>query len=149
MGIVRLEKKVSDVMPLGKRERTHSGAGSTKKKGKEKEGEDAKAKRKRKPRRKFEVADLPLGDGQEAYSLKEDLISRKVDCTFGQLINMVPKLKRQWKSLVNPIEKEPKRGLVRVLSLEELPAGICPMVDAWHKGVGLGEAYIDGVHRWR
>ena len=59
-----------------------------KKKGKEKEGEDAKAKRKRRPRRKFEVVDLPLGDGQEAYSLKEDLISRKVDCTFGQLINM-------------------------------------------------------------
>ena len=75
--------------------------------------------------------------------MKEDLIGRKVDCTFGQLINMVPKLKRQWKSLVNPIEKEPRHGLVRILALEELP-DICPVVDAWHKGVGLGEAYIDG-----
>ena len=63
VGVVRLEKKVADVMPLGKRERTHSGAGPSKKKGKEKEGEDAKAKRKRRPRRKFEVADLPIGDG--------------------------------------------------------------------------------------
>ena len=119
--VVQIEIKEVDMMPLGKRERTQNGAGPSKKKGKEKEGEDAKAKRKRRPRRKFEVADLPLGEGQTAYSLKEDLKGRKVDCTFGQLMNMVPKLKRQWKSLVNPIEKEPKRGHVRVLALEELP----------------------------
>ena len=86
---------------------------------------------------------MRVGEGQTTYSLKEDLNGRKVDCTFGQLVNMVPKLKSQWKSLVNPIEKEPKRGHVRVLALEELP-NICRVVNAWHKGVGMGEAYIDG-----
>ncbi|MCO5587413.1 hypothetical protein L7F22_041362 [Adiantum nelumboides] len=115
VGIVRVEKKEADMMPLGKREREgYAAPGPSKKKGKEKEGEDAKAKRKRRPRKKFEVTDLPLGEGQIAYDLKEDLSGRKIDCTFGQLMNMVPKLKRQWKSLVNPV-KEPKHGQVRVL----------------------------------
>ncbi|MCO5568781.1 hypothetical protein L7F22_022481 [Adiantum nelumboides] len=132
------------MMPLGNKEREDYAALSpSKKKEKEKEGEDAKVKRKRRPRKKFEVADLPLGEGQIAYSLKEDLIGRKVDCTFGQLMNMVPKLKRQWKSLVNP-EKEPKHGQFRVLAVGELPVDICPVVNAWHKGVAMGEAYIDG-----
>ncbi|MCO5592793.1 hypothetical protein L7F22_046796 [Adiantum nelumboides] len=138
VGIVRVEKKEADMMPLGKREREgYAAPGPSKKKGK-----DAKAKRKRRPCKKFEVTDLPLGEGQTAYDLKEDLIGRKIDCTFGQLMNMVPKLKRQWKSLVNPV-KEPKHGQVRVLAMGELP-DICPVVNAWHKGVGMGEAYIDG-----
>ncbi|MCO5582576.1 hypothetical protein L7F22_036474 [Adiantum nelumboides] len=89
VGIVRVEKKEADMMLLGKREREGYAAPSpNKKKGKEKEGEDAKAKRKRRPCRKFEVTDLPLGEGQTAYDLKEDLSGRKIDCTFGQLMNM-------------------------------------------------------------
>ena len=62
--VVQIENKEADMMPLGKRERTQNGAGPSKKKGKEKEGEDAKEKRKRRPRRKFKVADLPLGEGR-------------------------------------------------------------------------------------
>lgn len=56
---------------------------------------------------------------------------------------MALKLKKQWRSLVNPINKEPKRGSVKVLSLTKL-ADICPIAHAWHKGKVLGEAYIDG-----
>ena len=52
-------------------------------------------KGKRRARRKFHVSDFPLGDGQSSYSLKEDLTSWKADLTFGKLVEMVPKLKRQ------------------------------------------------------
>ena len=56
---------------------------------------------------------------------------------------MVPKRKRQWKKLVNPLEKEPDRGPVRVLAISELP-DICPLVNVWHKRKNLGEGYVDG-----
>lgn len=75
--------------------------------------------------------------------MREDLIGRKADVTFGQLMEMIPKLKRQWKLMVNPNEKEPQLGSVRLMSLQELP-DICPTVEAWHKGKSIGEAYIDG-----
>ena len=83
------------------------------------------------------MSDFPLGDGQLSYNLKDDLTSRKADVTFGQLVEMVPKLKRQWKKLVSPTKKEPKRGSVKVLSIDELP-DICPVVNVWHKQKNLG-----------
>ena len=79
VGIIRVEDTEADIMPLGKHERERNVPGPSKKKGKEKEGDDAKTKKKRKPRRKFQVADIPLGEGQDAYSLNEDLIGRKVN----------------------------------------------------------------------
>ena len=147
INLEKMKKEEAVVMPIGKRtpdEREGRGvAGPSKKKGKAHEGEDAKVKRKRRPRRKFHVSDFPLGDGQESYSLKSDITNRKADITFGQLIEMAPRLKRQWKKLVNPMEKEPVKGSVKVLSIEELP-DICPIVDVWHKGKNMGQAYIDG-----
>lgn len=144
------EKKTVEVqvLPLGKRtteekDPTKGVAGPSKKKGKMKEGDDTTVKKKRRPRRQFQVSDFPLGDGQASYSLKEDLMTRKANVTFGQLMELVPKLKKQWKSLVNPLEKEPRRGSVRVLSLEEL-SDINPVVEVWHKGRSLGKAYVDG-----
>ena len=151
MNIVGLEKigesKEPVVMPIGKRttdeKEGRSPAGPSKKKGKVYEGEDAKAKRKRRARRKFHVSDFPLGEGQGSYNLKSDLTGRKADVTFGQLVEMVPKLKRQWKKLVNPMEREPETGSVRVLAIHELP-DICPIVDVWHKHKSLGQGYVDG-----
>ena len=134
------------VMPVGKRsteeKEGRNGAGPSKKKGKSHEGEDVKAKRKRRARRKFHVSDFPLGEGQDSYSLKEDLTSRKADVTFGQLVEMVPRLKRQWRKLVNPSKKEPDRGSVRVLAIDEV-SDICPIVDVWHKRKNLGQGYVD------
>ena len=66
------------------------------------------------------MSDFPLGEGQASYNLKEDMASRKADVTFGQLVEMVPKLKRQWKKLVHPKEWEPEQGSVKVLSIDEL-----------------------------
>lgn len=151
VNVVSLEKigaqKEPLVMPVGKRttdEREgRSGAGPSRKKEKHQEGEDVKAKRKRQARRKFQVSDFPLGDGQASYSLKEDITSRKADVTFGQLVEMVPKLKRQWKKLVNPKEREPEKNSVKVLSVEEV-SDICPIVDVWHKRKNLGQGYVDG-----
>ena len=133
LNIVCLERsaKCEDpmVMPVGKRtteEKEGRGPQSIdKKKGKSHEDEDVKAKRKRRSCRKFHVTDFPLGEGQESYNLKGDLTSRKADVTFGQLVEMVPKLKRQWKTLVNPLEKEPDRGSMRVLAISELPVSEC------------------------
>ena len=136
-----------DQMPIGKRtteeKEGRRGAGPKKKRGKSHEGEDVKAKRKRRPRRKFHVSDFPLGEGQSSYSLKEDITSKKENVTFGQLIEMVPKLKCQWKKLVSPMEKEPEKGSVKVLAMDELP-DICPIVDVWHKRKNLGQGYVDG-----
>ena len=58
-----------------------------------------KQKKKRRPRRKFKVANLPLGVGQPSYSLQEDMVGRKADITFGQLMELAPKMKRQWKAM--------------------------------------------------
>ena len=128
ISVVTLEKvaMLEDilVMPIGKRtieEKEERGvAGPCKKKRKAHEGEDVKARRKRRSCKKFHVSDFPLGDRQSSYDLKEDLANRKVDVTFGQLVELVSKLKCQWKKLVNPMEKEPKRRLVRVLSIDEV-----------------------------
>ncbi len=117
LNVVCLKRKTTVdepmVMPVRKRDTAEKErrdeARPSKKKGKSHEGKDVKAKRKRRARRKFHVSDFPLGDGQESYSLREDLTSRKADVTFGQLVEMVPKLKRQWKKLVNPREKETER----------------------------------------
>lgn len=101
VNMLRLEKISSASDPVvmlvrkrGEEEERRTRAGSRKKKDKVHEGEDVKARRKRRACRKFHVADFPLGDGQESYSLKEDLTGRKADVTFGQLMEMVPKLKR-------------------------------------------------------
>ena len=151
LSVVGLEKVAANedpvVMPVGKRsteeKEGRNGAGPSKKKGKRHEGEDVKAKRKRRARQKFHVSDFPLGEGQDSYSLKEDLTSRKADVTFGQLVEMVPRLKCQWRKLVNPSEKEPDRGSVRVLAIDEV-SDICPIVDVWHKRKNLGQGYVDG-----
>ena len=143
--MITLEKtqvKEPEVMPIGKqtheeREANRGVAGPSKKKGKVHEGDDAKTKKKRGPRRKFHVSDFPLGAGQESYNLKEDLANRKADITYGQLIELITKMKRQWKQLVNPTEKEPKRGSVRIMLMEELP-DICPLAEAWYKVKHIG-----------
>ena len=70
---------------------------------------------------------FPLGEGQQSYNLRHDLTGRKADVTFGQLVEMVPKLKRQWKKLVNPAEREPDKGSIRVLTFGELLAVSCPI----------------------
>ena len=103
-----------------------------------------KAKRKRRARRKFHVSDFPLGEGQDSYSLKEDLTSKKKeDVTFGQLVEMVPRLNCQWRKLVNPLEKEPDRDSVRVLAIDEV-SNIFLIIDVWHKRKNLGRGYVDG-----
>ena len=111
-------------MPIGKRtmeeKEGRSDASPRKNKGKNHKGEVVKAKQKQRPRRIFCVSDFPLGEGQASYNLKEDITNRKVDVTFGQLIEMVPKLKRQWKKLVSPMEKEPETGSIKVLAMDEL-----------------------------
>ena len=84
-----------------------------------------------------------MGVGQTNYSLKDDIAYRKVNIIFGQILFIAPKLRRQWKSLTNPTEKEPKKGSVTIMSVKDLE-DICPEVEAWHKGKNLGKAYIDG-----
>ncbi|MCO5562374.1 hypothetical protein L7F22_016001 [Adiantum nelumboides] len=139
VNIIRLDKGKDDinamVMPVEKRttrEQETSDAGPRHKRGKQAETGTGKEKKKRKPRRHYNTSDFPLGEGQPNYNLRVDLVGRKADVTFGQLMEMCPKLKRQWKRMVNPMKNEPTKGSVRVLSLNELP-DICPTIDAWDK----------------
>ncbi|MCO5563836.1 hypothetical protein L7F22_017485 [Adiantum nelumboides] len=150
VNIIRLDKGKDDinamVMPVGKRttrEQETSDAGPSHKRGKQAETGTGKEKKKRKPRRHYNTSDFPLGEGQPKYNLRAYLVGRKADVTFGQLMEMCPRLKRQWKRMVNPMKNEPTKESVRVLSLNELP-NICPTIDAWHKRKCIGEAYIDG-----
>ncbi|MCO5614979.1 hypothetical protein L7F22_069265 [Adiantum nelumboides] len=150
VNIIRLDKGKDDinamVMPVGKRttrEQETSDAGSSHKRGKQAKTGTGKEKKKRKPRRHYNTSNFPLGEGQPNYILRADLVGRKADVTFGQLMEMCPRLKRQWKRMVNPMKNEPTKGSIRVLSLNELP-DICPTIDAWHKRKCIGEAYIDG-----
>ena len=84
------------VIPIGKRtieeKEGRSPPSPNKKKGKSHKDEDAKAKRKRRARKRIHVLFFPLGDGQLSYNLKHNLTSKKADVTFGQLVEMVPKL---------------------------------------------------------
>lgn len=143
----KAKKKEAEVMPIGKRttnERDNREVpGPSKKRGKAKEGDDATTKKKRRPRRHFQVSDFPMGGGQASYSLKDDIADRKANLTFGQIMELAPKLRQQWKSLANPTEKEPKKGSVTIMSVKDLE-DICPEVEAWHKGRNLDKAYIDG-----
>ncbi|MCO5550901.1 hypothetical protein L7F22_004395 [Adiantum nelumboides] len=150
VNIIQLDKGKDDinamVMPVGKkttREQENSDASPSHKRGKQAEIGTGKEKKKRKPRRHYNTSDFPLGEGQPNYNLRADLVGRKADVTFGQLMETCPRLKRQWKRMVNPMKNEPTKGSVRVLSLNELP-DICLTIDAWHKRKCIGEAYIDG-----
>ncbi|MCO5573710.1 hypothetical protein L7F22_027484 [Adiantum nelumboides] len=134
------------VMPMSKRttrEQDTSDAGPSHKRGKQAETCIGKEKKKRKPRRHYNTSDFPLGEGQPDYNIRADLVGEKADVTFGQLMQMWPRLKGQWKRMVNPMKNEPTKGSVKVLSLNELP-DICPNIDAWHKRKCIGEACIDG-----
>lgn len=112
----KTKKRETNVMPIGKRttdKRDNRGIpGPSKKKGKMKEGDNATTKKKRRPRRHFQVSDFPMGVGQTSYSLKDDIVDRKANITFGKILELALKLWRQWKSLANPTEKEPKKGSV-------------------------------------
>ncbi|MCO5587559.1 hypothetical protein L7F22_041509 [Adiantum nelumboides] len=150
VNIIRLDKGKDDinamVMPMGKRttrEQEPSDACPSHKRGKQAETGTDKEKKKRKPRRHYNTSNFPLGEGQSNYNLRADLVARKADVTFGQLMEMCPRLKRQWKRMVNPMKNEPTKGSVRVLSLNKLP-NICPTIDSWHKWKCIGETYIDG-----
>ncbi|MCO5602199.1 hypothetical protein L7F22_056327 [Adiantum nelumboides] len=130
VNIIRLDKGKDDinamVMSVGKRttrEQETSDASPSHKRGKQAETGIGKEKKKRKPRRHYNTSDFPLGEGQPNYNLRADLVGRKADVTFGQLMEMCPRLKRQWKRMVNPMKNEPTKGSVRVLSLNELPEG--------------------------
>ncbi|MCO5584610.1 hypothetical protein L7F22_038541 [Adiantum nelumboides] len=134
------------VMHVGKRttrEQDTSDASPSHKRGKQAKTGTGKEKKKRKPRRHYNTSDFPLGEGQPNYNIRADLMGRKADVTFGQLMEMCPRLKRQWKRMVNPMKNEPTKKSVRVLSLNKIP-DICPTIDAWHKRKCIGEAYIDG-----
>ena len=93
----KAKKKEAEVMPIGKRttdERDNRGVpGPSKKRGKAKEGDDATTKKKRRPRRHFQVSDFPIGVGQDSYSLKDDIADRKANITFGQIMELAPKLR--------------------------------------------------------
>ena len=57
------------------------------------------------------IKDYPLGLNQESYSLLNDLKERKVDMTFAQTLELVPKLCREWRKVVS-ISKKGRRKLL-------------------------------------
>ena len=60
-------------------------------------------------KRRIVIEDYPLGLNQESYSLLNYLKERKVDMTFAQALELVPKLHREWRKVVS-ISKKGRRA---------------------------------------
>ena len=70
-----------------------------------------------------------LGMGNQAIISKSTLLAGRHIVTYGQLVEIVPKIKCQWKYLVSPMEGDFERGSMKVLSIGEfdrhMPNGEC------------------------
>ena len=72
---------------------------------------DKQGKKYQESKRRIAIKDYPLGLNQESYSLLNDLKERKVDMTFAQTLELVPKLCREWRKVVS-ISKKGRRKLL-------------------------------------
>ena len=142
VSLLGLEDDGVTVLPLGKRDRDEGAEHSAKKGKQTEEVITYQRKKTRKPRKKYKTYDYSMEKNQGEYDLMEDLSRRKPNITFAPMIGLCPRLKKEWQRAVNP-KKKMGNTTGNVLSICELP-NICPSVEAWHNGLELGEAYIDG-----
>ena len=109
-------------------------------------------KRLQEPKRRISIKDYSLGFNQESYSLLNDLKGRKVDMTFSQALDLVAKLRREWRKGVSISKKSEKTtSIVGKVGAQEIPQ-ICynherdllPVLEVWCQGQVVALAYVDG-----
>ena len=115
-----------------------------KKKDKKEEAESSKKKRTRRPRREIGMDDFPLGKNLEPYNLLEDLQIQKPNITWPQLLQVAPKVRRQWPKVVSTrIPKKKINPIIKALRVST-QEDIEPIVDAYIKGRRISNVYVDG-----
>ena len=89
---------------------------------------------------------------QESYSLLNDLKERKVDMTFAQTLELVPKLCREWRKVVS-ISKKGRRttttiGRVDTQDIRRIcynhEKDFLPILEVWCQGQVVAPTYVDG-----
>lgn len=87
------------------------------------------------------MGDYALGCDQPAYSLLEDLKQKKVDMTYGQLLQLNSSLRRQWHGALSL--RHPNRavaGMIHITHVRDIP----PVLKVWLQGHPVEKAYLDG-----
>ena len=75
----------------------------------EEEKEQKHKKKKKSSRRKIGQCDFPLGQGTLTYDLLTDLREKTAQITFGQLLALSPKLRKEWGKLASIRESTKKK----------------------------------------
>ena len=148
MNIIQLEDKGKGkmkepvVMPIKKARFTEEAIPNRDSMETENEASTSKKEKKRKrsgpSRQKIGIKDFPLGAGSEAYNLLEDVSNQGPKMSWPQLLQLSPKMRRQWSKMVS-IRKPKVVG-----SISTLHKDILPIVKAQIKGQSISNVYVDG-----
>ena len=108
----------------------------------EKAGTSKDKKRKKRfcyTRHRIGISDFPLGVRSTPYNLIEDICAQGPKITWTQLLHMVPKLRRQWSSMVSTRKSSKSLGLIKAQDIKD----ILPVVEAKIKGHSISKVYVD------
>ena len=107
------------------------------------EGESSKCVKMQR-RRKIGMEDFQLVEGQPPYDLFEDVKKKRVDITYGQLLQLISSMRRHWHKLAS-IKKRVKVKMMNthVVQLHKVN-DVLPVVDAWIHGREVEKVYMDG-----
>ena len=146
-----------DVLPIKRTRATH--------KGKEVEGESSNPQIKKKAkefmesqmenpskrcrsRRKINMEDMPMGKGVEPFDLKQEFITNGPRITWPQLLQLSPKIRKEWGRLTS-IHQSTKTvhyaGVVRVKEQKD----IRPVISVTMKGLLIKDALVNSGIRIR
>ena len=117
-----------------------------KKKGKTKVDDKPGSSKPKKKRRSICQHDFILGQGVEEYDLVKDVRSQKANITFGQVVALNSKLRRQWSKCVSTRispKAKPKKTDALMLRVGH-PADINPIIDIIMGKSSKIQAYVDG-----
>ena len=112
-----------DVVPIKRTRATHKGkevegeSSNPQIKKKTKESKMENPSKRRRSRRKINMEDMPMGKGVEPFDLKQELITNGPRITWPQLLQLSPKILKEWGRLAS-IRQSTKTvhyaGVVRV-----------------------------------
>ena len=115
----------------------------------EEEEKELKHKKKKKSsRRKIGQSDFPLGQGILTYDLLTDLREKTAQITFGQLLGLSPKLRKEWGKLASTRESTKKKkkdnGTPMAQKVDIDVGDDVHVVDVIIDAQTISNAYIDG-----
>ena len=141
-----------DVVPIKRTRATHKGkevegeSSNPQIKKKTKESKMENPSKRRRSRRKINMEDMPMGKGVEPFDLKQELITNGPRITWPQLLQLSPKIRKEWGRLAS-IRQSTKTvhyaGVVRVKERKD----IRPTIPVSIKGYIVKDALVDSGAR--